>query len=400
MKGKIFKWFSFGVIFLVVVFSTALFVLNSPDSPNYKFAEQAQSFLQGRTDITQGTDTIYFNGKYYWHQNFFPSIVLIPALLITGYKYSQPLMQIILLGLLVYFIYKLARLKKFNHSSSLWLVFVFLFGSVMIHLITDPGCYYQILATALLTALVYEYETRKRYWVMGLLEAGIIGTRPTAAFLGLIIIWMIFSTNKLKPARKLYNLLAFILPGIVMILLLLGFNYIRFHDPFFNTYIASNSLPMLNSLKVWGVFSIAHIPSSIYYYFLISYVPITVKMVHLVFPYITYNPLGLSFFLVCPFFLYAFKNFKYSFQQLKAYWLVVLITLVCLLSFFGMAGYITFGPRYTADFLPILFLLVLKGLKPPSLTKGQIAIILISAGLNTYLIITSSAVHFIYYFGN
>lgn len=106
----------------------------------------------------------------------FPSVVLLPGQILFGLRFNESVASPLFVIWLATSLYKLARLKKFSQQSSIWLVLAFLFGSVMINLIVTPFSWYyaQVIATTLLTALLLEYETKKRFWVLGLLEAMII----------------------------------------------------------------------------------------------------------------------------------------------------------------------------------------------------------------------------------
>src|SRR5579871_2075522 len=231
----------------------------SKDISRTQFTHQAQSFLHGRLDVPKSIDTVDIGNKHYWHQEPFPSFVLIPGVVLFGNHFNEAVGQLFVLPFLVYFIYRLARLKKFSRRDSWILVFAFLFGSIMINLITNPTAYYfaQVLATTLLAGCVYELETKRRYWVLGILEACIIATRPTAGFVGFIILVQLFYGIYKKGLNK-NNAIAciqFLLPILLSISLLLYFNDLRFGNPFFNTYQASNAGPVLREAQKLGVFS-------------------------------------------------------------------------------------------------------------------------------------------------
>lgn len=354
---------------------------------------QTESFLKGQTDIPKAEDTVDINGKHYWHQPPFPSIALMPFQIFFGSNFNELPGMAVLTFILIFYLYKLARLYKFNHQSCVFLILVFLFGSVIGNLVLNAASWYfsQILATTLLTILLFEYKTKKRYLVLGILIACLIATRITAATFGILIgftlLYDYYKTKKIKPILK--NSLFYLLPIIFSISFLLWFNFIRFGNPLFDTYKASDVNPVLLSSMSKGIFSLSHIPSNIYYGFLTTVIPVTLKNdPNLIFPFITYGKWGVSFFIVCPFFLYAWKNFKKLDSESKEYWFIITTTMIPLLTYYGFLGFVSFGPRYVADFLPILFILVLKKLNPPSLSKSQISFILLSVSFNTYLLLS------------
>jgi hypothetical protein len=398
MRTFVFRFLALWIICSVILFSAVLYGFYSEHSSwdTRQFSEQAWSFLHGKTAIAHTVDTVRFHNQYYWYSPPFPSFILLVGFVLSKQVFTEPVGQFYMLIPLVYFLYKLARSKRFGKVDSFYLTFVFLFGSVMINLITQPISWYfsQVVATTLLVVLLYEFETKRRYWVLGLCEGALIATRPTAGFIGVLLAWLLFKTFLKRGITKqlIVDVFSFFLPICISILFLLWFNYVRFGSAFFDTYHYLDAGVVLRPVQQLGVFSLRHVPSSFYYFFLASYLPVTKGTAHLVFPYITYSPFGLSFFLVCPFFVYAFRTLKRAAFFVRAYWLVILGTLGCLLCFFSMGGFQTYGPRYTADFLPILYVLLLTSFKKPRLNNVQKFLILLSSSLNVYLLLT----HFVH----
>src|SRR3989344_1194274 len=351
------------------------------------FSQQADSFLHGRLDIARQMDTFEYKGKYYWHQQPFPSVILIPFKLFSK-NFDQSNMQFVLTIFLVILLYKLTRIYNKPISDRLLLISAFLFGSPVMGLILNPSSWYyaQLVTVTLMIGLILEIETKQRSLVLGILLACIIATRPSASFIIIPVIYFLF--KKFHERKFVNNLVMFLFPLGFTIFVLLFFNYVRFENIFFNAY-ASNEIggymPYFRSL---GVFSFDHLPTNLYYYFLISVNAVTDKSgSHLVFPYITYSTWGISLFLIAPFFLYAFKTLNSKYPEIRLYWIAIILNLTLLLLFFA-PGWVQFGPRYTADFFPILYLLFLKSL-PSKLTFGQQSTIILSCLFNIYLYTTA-----------
>lgn len=373
---------------LIVILCSMLIYLIVPKNNCQTFSVQAQSFIQGRLDIPQSVDAVYKNGKYYWPQGPFPSLLLIPFQLIFGPNFNQAIMQPFLVIILAVLLYRLARLKKFLPHSAALLTYVFLFGSQVIGIITSP-CYSFFAHTTtmvLLTAILVEFETKKRPLILGLLLSAIITTRLSAIFIFIPIVYhYLYLKDQIK--YKFNNLLFFILPIASSIILLLWFNQTRFQNPFDNGYATNNVGGYLTELRNIGVVNIQHIPSNFYYSFLISVQPVIKQSTHLVFPFLTFSPIGLSLFIVAPFFLYAVKSLRSKDTVIRLYWIVISITLLLLMSYYS-AGWFQFGPRFLSDLMPIVYLLLLKSLSPPKLSEKQTLFIFLSSLLNIYLLIT------------
>lgn len=382
------------IVFLLVIGLTSFVYSYTPKENCQKFAEQSYSFLQGRIDINQGIDTAYHDGKYYWPQGPFPSLVLMPFQLIFGLEFDQTLMQPLLIILLIYCLYKLALVIKFAKNSALILVFAFIFASPVIRIVAEP-CYSNfahIITMLLLTLLLLEFQTKKRWFLLGFLIGAILATRPSASFIFIVLIYSLYKT-KLTISEKFNNITYFVFPIIMTVLLLIVFNQMRFGDPFNNGYGTNDVGEYLSYLRQDGVFNISYIPRNFYAYFLMLPEPV-VDYNSFIAPYITYNAVGLSFFIIAPFFLYSLKSLLFKNTTIKLYWLTILVTLVLLLSYYA-TGWDQLGPRFASDFMPLLFLLLLASLNPPHLSETQKSIIYISSLFNAYLLIGRFIVLFI-----
>lgn len=382
-----FSIFKVVTISIVILLSSFIY-LNIPKAQCQRFSEQAQSFIQGNLDISGGIDTVSQNGKYYWPQGPFPALILIPFQVIFSSSFNQTFLQPVLILLLIFFLYKLARLKKYSTENSLFLIYAFLFGSTAIGIITEP-CYSffaHLVTMVLQTAFLFELEAKGRWFILGILLSCIIATRPTAGVIILPALYLIFN-KKTIPLQKLYSLAKFMLPIIFTMSLLTWFNWVRFSNIFETGYNSNNVGDYLNGLRNMGLFSITHLPSNFYYYFLISVQPVINFSTHITFPFFTYNRVGLSFFIVSPFFIFAFKSLRNSNSLIRLYWVTILIILLVLLTYYA-PGWVQFGPRYTSDFMPILYLLTLYGLNSTKFKTIQIIIILLSSIINIYLLTT------------
>lgn len=371
------------VLLLIILFSATKYNLNW----GYwtQFSQQADSFLAGRLDIVNQLDTVYVNGKYYWHQQPLPSIILLPFKLFWS-KFDQSNMQIILTILLIILLYRLIKTKNLPLLDNLYLMVVFICGSPILGLILNPSSWYyaQLVAVTLLVGLILEMETKYRPFVMGLSVALIAATRPQALLITIAIIYKLVKTNH---KNILNNLSIFFLPVAITVFALLWFNYIRFNSIFYNAYQTNQVGGFMSSFRNLGFFSIQHLPTNFYYYFLISVNPVTDQTeANLIFPYITYSAWGISLILIAPFFLYALKTIICKIWEIRIYWIVIGLNLIFLMLYFA-PGWVQFGPRYSADFLPLLFLLLLKQLKKPLSLKQQI-IIMVSSVFNLYLYAT------------
>ncbi len=367
-----------------VILLTIIIFKNNFHSPYQHFSMQADSFISGRLDIPEPShDFVLKDGKYFWPQGPFPSIVLVPFQFMFGNNFNQSTMQIFLIILIATLTFKLAQSKGFNNENSFYLTTAFMIGTPLVGLIVDPRSWFfaQIVTTALLMALIYLFMKYPKPLIMGLVSGLIIACRPTAALFLFAILYYLY---KYPVGNKLKNLSLFLLPILAITLILGWFNYTRFGNAFDNGYGTNEVGGAIGPLREHGIFSISHIPSNVYYYFFKSIDPITNGSPNLVFPYYIYSLWGLSLFLVAPFFIFIFKSIKNKDFFSKSLWVTSLITLIILLCYYA-PGWFQFGPRYTMDFFPLLFLLLLISLKS-KLTEFQKNFIVLSCLFNIYLL--------------
>lgn len=373
---------------ITLVIGVASFIyFQIPKSNCQMFSAQAQSFISGRLDIPFHADVVSANGKYYWPQGPFPSLILIPFQLVFGGRFNQALMQPILILLLSVIFFKLAKIKGFSNFNSFILTYAFLFASIVYGIIVEP-CYSffaHVVTMTLISLFLLEHEGKKRWFILGIVGGAILATRPTGSIIILLVgLALLFSKS---TKEKYLQFCYYSIPIFLSIVSLLLFNFIRFQDFFNNGYLTNEVGDYLDSLRKFGVFNPVHFISNFYYYFLISVQPVIQNSTHLKFPYFTYNPVGLSFFIVSPFFLHSLNTLKFLNTKLKIYWASILITLAILLFYYN-PGWVQFGPRLTSDFMPILYLLTLYSFKVKDLNRKEISIIILSSLLNSYLLLT------------
>ena len=137
----------------------------------------------------------------------------------------------------------------------------------------------------------------------------------------------------------------------------------------------------------YGLFSPSHIPGNLYYFLLagpdIVYQDGISRV--LKFPYIASNPWGMSIFIISPYLVYLFF-LKYKDRLSKILWLNSLVIAIPILLFYGI-GFRQFGYRYSLDFLPLLFLILMIGVKKKyrEMPEGFKTTILVTAFTNLYL---------------
>ncbi len=393
------KWvitFLLSLVLLVVIINTFL-IKNSQ-----QFADLANSFLNLKLYFlhpigNQTQNPVYYKGKEFFDDGPFPAIILMPfeALFkLFHLFFYQGYLQWILIILTLNIIYKIAKLIGFKKSDALLLAFTFILGSVYIGVAINSSSWYfaQVITTYLLFLIIYEYFTKKRWWLLGLLSAFILLSRVSAFAIIFLLILDILFNYQTTFKTKFNNLLKLGLPIVLAGISIGLYNYLRFSNPFNGGYLYQAIDQTASYSRSKGLFSIKHIPFNFYHLFFGTPIINTPNNNWIAnFPYFENNPLGLSIFITSPYLIFLFYQSRKLFHQKEIIFLLIsaLVALIIVLTYFGVGTY-QFGYRYSLDFLPeifTIFMLIYHKTKK-SLTFGMKFLFLLTIIFNFYLILS------------
>lgn len=354
--------------YIILLLFIILLFLNLEIDLTQHFVDLARSLASGSLSFTNIkvdtniSDYVFFNGKYYWPLGPFPAIILLPFVLVFKTFY-QGFISFPLTIVNFYLLLKIARALKVDEKRATLLALFFTFGSIYFPLASLPGSWYfaQTVACTLLVIAVYEFLNRKRYFLIGLLVACAIATRITTVPASLFFLYFLFQ----KPF-KLNNLVKFLLPITVAILLLAIYNYARFKNPLESGYNYQIIPKEAKARREIGLFSPKHIPSNLYYMLLKGPDPILNSNSHeLKPPFITFDSYGLSLFFLSPILFLIFIA-DYRKKMLRVAAITSLLILIPILSYYGI-GQRQVGYRYALDLFPFIYLIVSDKAKEISL---------------------------------
>ena len=394
-----FKNFGFVVILTVMlIFLVLLASFNLSDHGDQQFSELARSFLQGKLYFTQLPadaglhDVAFFNCKYFWPLGPLPAFLLMPLVAIFdqfNLFFYQGYIEFFITLSIFYLIFRISRIFKYATTDSLYLALAFGAGSSYLHIALIPKSYFyaQSLTVLLLLLAIHEFLTKKRYWLIGLYLGSVLMTRITAVSGAIFFILMSLTSNK-KFTDKIRELLEIVAPLTASFIILLIYNYSRFHNWWESGYNLQLVMKQFIVARSYGLFSLAHLPGNLYYFLLGHPLPIFRDEVSHVLkpPYIVADPWGMSIFITSPYYLYLFWG-SYRDRLAKILWITVIATAVPIFMYYGI-GWIQFGYRYALDFLPFLFLLFLIAIKQQTdkLSLKLKILIVVGAFFNIYLI--------------
>lgn len=360
-----------------------------------QFSYLAQAFAHGQLSFLQEPsnwfDTTPYEGRHYWPLGPLPAVLLLPFAFLFGlldaffYQgYLQPLLVVLVLAL----VYRVARQIGYDRDDGAYLAFGFTFATAFLGVAMLPWSWYfsQVLTCALIFGAITEVLGQRRPLVVGTLFGLVLATRVTAA-LGIAWPAVLILLGQDVPRKKLRELALLGLPCLVVLGLLLLYNHARFGSIFEQGYAQQIIPPHAAAGRAMGIFSLVHLPGNLFHLLLSA--PQTVRLdrtsMVLKFPYVMANPWGMSLFLTSPCFLYLFTMRLGDLASRLLLGTAALIA-VPILLYYGI-GFRQFGYRYALDFLPYVYVVLMRNYKESrgGLGWGFRGLLLGSAAVNLYL---------------
>jgi hypothetical protein len=340
--------------------------------------------LQPTMDMPLG-DMSLFNGRFYLFYGPLTSIILMPFAVLFGKHFPQVALGIASMLISFYAIYSIGRSFKFSKQDALWLATFIVFSTVLFaSAVIDITAYQvEVVGLPLVLLSIREYFSKKRPLLIGIFLGLAILTREIL-FLAIVFYVLEFIQKRLS----LKQLFLLFMPVLVSLIILGGYNFVRFHSVLETGYkydITLNSFPLSRNLK-YGYMSLRHIPANLYSFFIMPPQPLladTKGSFVLKFPYLKVDPWGLAIWYTSPLFfllLFRFKRWQYTLSALAT----TLFIAAPIFVYFSI-GFSQYGYRYALDFLPFLFLLLIPSLSP-KLSKAAIFLIIIGVLFNCLFI--------------
>lgn len=333
-------------------------------TPN-EFVALAEAWLAGRLDIAPALapflDLAEFGGRYFVPYPPSAAALYTPLVALFGRGVYHGVLHVLLAAaVLPLFYLVLARyLGETGHSrqEQLWLAGLLAFGTPVAALAANSNVYYTGQIVAVLFTCLYlvaAYRGRHPGWAGLALGAAFMARG--AVLLGFpVILAEIWRTRRDTTAGARRALLRFGLALAAVGLLAAWYNWARFGQPaeFGYQYLDWRVDP---TFVRWGLFDYVYLERNLHA--LLASLPALLP----VFPYVAFNPEGMSLLLTTPVLLLLPTLRNWTITAQAALLSVGLILLPAL--FYANTGLNQYGYRYAADFLPYLILaMALAGLR-------------------------------------
>ena len=343
----------------------------------------ADAFLHGQLHLrllpASLHDLSFFNGNYYLYWPPMPAIVLMPFVAVFGVNFSDVFFTLVVASVNVGLMAAVLRaandekLVAIDEISRAFLVLFFAFGTVQITLaplgrvwFTAQQIGFLFIGLAYLAAL--RLKGGLAFFVTGLCLACAMLTRNHLLLTGIWPAWHLLTTYwNSKPRPHVYLVFALV-PVLLLGLLFLEYNLIRFGNPFeLGIRYHHMNQRFVEDYQKYGAFHLHYLPTNFYYQYVRYPFPLTEETL-----------LGGSLFLLSPVFFYVFPGILHRWRNLDTWMLSISVfaTSIPILLLMG-TGWIQFGPRYTLDFTVPLLLLTAQGVSFAS-QKILVTLVLIS----------------------
>lgn len=358
-----FSLFFAALICSFAIFSGYLIHRESLFNNDQHFIKLAQSFVRNDMYLSPNNlptgDYVDFMGHQFLFFGPMPAVISIPFVLILGEAFSQYLLSLMSLILSFLLVFQISRKLNFSALDSFWLTNFFVFGTVLyfVGLINISAYVVQQVATPFLLLAILEYLGKKRWLIIGILIAIAGAVRVTLLFYTAFFVLEILRTRKNIDFGK--SIIFFLLPVIICVFLLGIYNHKRFGSVVDTGYTRNVTVLSNNhGNHVEGYFSTKHISTNLYFLLVKSFEPVKKDGVDYVlkFPYLKADGFGLAIWYTSPLFIYLISAKKRDFT-LSAFSGVIFLAIPSLV-YFGI-GASQYGYRYSLDFLPLLFLILL-----------------------------------------
>ncbi len=357
----------------------------------HRFVDLARSMLDGRVSIDVPVQETPFElipvageaGRYYVAYPPLPALVLLPFVALTSAHVGAfacrlaCILAVLLFDAFVRRAWPRIYGQPIRDADRFLLTLGFAFGTALWDTAARAGDWHfaHACAVAGMLAALVEYFGRRRHWLVGTLWGVGMLARPTIALSGL---FFFFIAWREKNIRQLGQLL---IGPVCAALILAGYNAIRFGTPLDFHYDEMYFIGAAADLmRRYGQFNGAFIPRNFFWFFLAPPAPTASGR----FPWLAYDPYGMSLILASPFLVYGAIGIKRCGRESLARPAVAasLICLLPLLMYFN-TGFWQFGHRFSLDYLPIWMVAVMVGLGS-KLTRLARALIVAAIAVNIW----------------
>ena len=343
------------MIFITVIIIDKILNISLLGSSVYNSYElQARAWLNGSVYLDHDysfLELAIYNNNYYVSFPPLPSVILLPFVFIFKDNIPTNLIMLIIFTIQVIVIYKILKRYKNNEFTSILLALGLTIGSNLMALVIDSGVWFvaQIINNCLCILAIDAFLKDKKSLVYFYLALA-VGCRPFSAIYMVMFFVYYMIKDKDNFLKRLLNNIKPLLPAIIIAIIYMAYNYIRFNNPL---EFGHNYLPEFVRSQD-GQFS--------FNYLLPNLKQLLFNRIYFVDWFKLDYQMPFCFLIANPLFIvYVYHSVKNLFITKKFNLLRLLIFVALSLNIIAICLHKTlggwqFGARYTCDLLPFVFL--------------------------------------------
>jgi len=336
----------------------------APPGEHKHYLHQARAFCQGRLDIDEPFgDVATYNGRHYVVFPPFPALLITPLLALFGMHTRTTVVSLVLTALNVFVLRRTLATLEIAQELRRWVLAAFFLGTAYttsLFQAYETWHFAHIVAVTCLLLAVCEAFGRGRAPLVGLFCGLAFLSRHLCLCAAPFLAWTLWQHHPADTlTRKVARIGLMCLPLAVCGGAYLGFNYLRFGDPFDTGYSYLRLEGFLaERVAQYGLFDVAYVPFNLTHLFLQGF--------HIDFASPKYlsvtemDPFGTSVTFASPFLFLAVLA-RGPRAWLITAWLAVALPVVHTAFYYNNGFAQTNAQRFTLDYLPILIILVALG---------------------------------------
>ena len=343
---------------------------------------QARSWINGRLDIPDPIpDGCVFKDKLYVVYGLYPTHVYLPLVAVFGEKFFFLVLGLVVFALSVLFMARTLRRLSVSNENIVWLLMAFFWGTgywMVLRSADGVSSIAHIFCVLMLIMTFCETVGRSRGWLIGLFLGGAFLSRFLAIFFFVFVLAYLWGTVRYGcPAKRIRNILSFLLTFGLCFCLYCGYNWMRFGNVMETGYTYVQTISFVQArIAEYGITSLHFVP--------FNFVHMFIQGFHIEFTgddlltVTSMDPFGTALTIASPFVFVALWA-RWNPWALVGGWISVALVILSLLCVHNN-GWVQYNcQRYTLDFLPFAMIFVARGLDRvhPLVWRSLIAISLL-----------------------
>lgn len=327
-------------------------------TPYNNYVLLADAFLHGHVWIDPpqaGIDALLYGGRYYIIEAPLPALLMLPFVALTGFWANQTALAAALGGIALGAAWTIGERLGLSRKTNAWLCAFLLLGTDLYWcaMLGDVWFIAHVAAVAFTLLALAELLGSRRAWVVALCAAAAFESRFVLVLV-VPVYAVLLALDRASPAERRRALLSYVLCLLPFALLWVGYNEVRWGQPFDIGYATWYHEDPIGD-PTGAPFKLKYAPFELYSFFLLT------PAFYSQWPYVAPTIVGIALTWTSPALALAFLA-RTPRRLALAMWAAMLLIFVPSILYYAN-GATQFGMRHALDFEPFLFVLMALGVR-------------------------------------